>query len=316
MEPEREILFNMLCKLCQKDFKSLSGLHTHLSKSHRCSQSEYHHLFFPRYDLNTKELIHYKDHKHYYNADFNSRESFSEWLANNYKETATKEYCIQKVRERMTRKLITTLPSHVCLKSLLLPSIHGFERLYGTMQQFTESMSREKINLPFDYLTTPVLTDGPMKIFQDTREQRPLEFANSTTMKLSVGDYTPDKEFYSDVYVDRKSLADLAGTLTAGRERVEKEIKLAQDLGFYLVFVVEDAYSEALFYSANNSFSRKLTGAHIFHEIRELMATYSNIQFLFAGSRKRAASVIENIFRLKQQAKLIDLEFAKDRGLI
>ncbi len=296
--------------------KSLTALHSHLSKIHNCSQQEFYHSFFPRYDLYTKDLIKYKDYKQYHSSDFNDRESFADWLADNYKEERTKEYCLQKLRERMTRKLITRLPSHVSLKSILLPSIHGFNRMYGGLEKFVQAMSLSNIQLQFDYLTEPKLHSGEMKIFQDTREQMPLSFTNSSIMKLTVGDYTPDGEFYSDVYVDRKSLADLAGTLSAGRERLEKEIQRAKDLGFYLVFVIEDLYSEALNYSTNTSFSKKLNGQHLFFVIRDLLDKYDNIQMVFSGNRKRAAAVIENVFRLKDQAKTLDLEYLKDLNII
>lgn len=307
----------MICHLCQKQFNSLSGLHGHVNKTHKTSQADYYHEFAPRYDLHTGDLISYKDYKHYHESDFNDRESFSDWLADHYKEESTKEYVLAKIKERMTRKMITQLPSHFSLKSLFLPSCHGFERMYGGMDKFVAAMRVAGVELSYQYAQTPILREGPMKIFCDTREQKMLSFGcEAEIMKLSVGDYVPGGEFYSDVYVDRKSLPDLAGTMSAGRERVEREIQRAKDLNFYLVFVIEDLYSNILHYSANTSFCRKLNGAHILHEIRTLTSTYDNIQFVACGSRARASTVIENIFRLKEQAKVLDLEYLKDRQLI
>jgi len=307
----------MICNLCSKEFSSLSGLHTHLSRTHKVSQKEFYYSFFPRYDLQSGDLIDYKDYKQYHEADFNSRESFSDWLAEHYKEDATKEYCFAKLKERMARKNISEIPCHCALKSLMLPSIYGFERMYGSLEAFEAAIKQAGFKLKFDYSLERILEPGPMKIFMDSREQRPLGFQGVTDkMKLSVGDYVPDKPFYSDVYIDRKSLPDLAGTLVSGRERVEREIQRALDLNFYLIFVIEDSYANTLGYSSDTSFSRKLNGQHIMHEIRGLMEKYNNIQFVFANNRSRAATVIENIFRLKGRAKTADLELLKDRGEI
>jgi ERCC4-type nuclease len=153
--------------------------------------------------------------------------------------------------------MITVLPSHVALKSLLLPSIHGFEKMYGSLEVFEKAMVVADIKRRFNYSEQPILNNGEITVFVDSREQLPLHFKNSKPLKLSVGDYAPNKEFYSDVYVDRKSLNDLAGTLTSGRERVEREIERAKSLGFYLVFVVEDLYSNTLNYTSMNPFAKK-----------------------------------------------------------
>jgi hypothetical protein len=262
------------------------------------------------------ELIIYKNYQHYHQSDFNSRASFSDWLSKNYSSPQVEEYCASKVKERMTKKMVTTLPSHFELKSLFLPSCYGFEKIYGSLLGFEKGMKVHGINLKYRYSEEPVFHNGLIKIYIDTREQAPLYFENSEKMKLAVGDYSPSENFYSDVYIDRKSLPDLAGTLAAGRLRVEKEIQLAQSLGFYLIFVIEDSYEAIRNYSNRNSFSSKMNGEHIFHEIRDLMSKYDNIQFVTTGTRTAARRVIENIFRLKEQAKVLDLEFLKDKGIL
>ncbi len=309
----------MICQICQKECKSLTGLHGHLSKTHNMSIPDYYHSFYPRYDLNDKELIDYKNYKQYFESDFNSRDSFVDWLTDHYKDEETKEYCLQKIKERMTRKCITTLPGQVELKSLMLPSISGFEKIYGSMDKFIQALDLSGIKLKFDYQATlQNANSDALKIFVDTREQRALNLNCPTErMKLSCGDYCPDKGFYSDIYIERKDLSDLAGTLAGGLERFEKEIVRARDLGFYLVVLVECLYYDALHYSANTSFSRKMNGAHLFHQLRELSGKYGDtIQFVFSGSRRRSADLIEKIFRLRTQVKTLDLEYLKDMGEI
>jgi len=68
---------------------------------------------------------------------------------------------------------------------------------------------------------------GELKIFIDTREQTPLSFANSEVKKLIVGDYCPNDSFFCNLFVERKSIFDLAGTLTKGLERFEREPNLS-----------------------------------------------------------------------------------------
>jgi hypothetical protein len=307
----------MICKFCQKGFTSLAGLHKHLSAIHNCSQSQYYHSFYPRYDLYSKELIIYKDYKQYHANDFNSRDSFAAWLAENQADPKTLEYCWQKVKERMEKKMVATMPSQVELKSILLPAITGFEKLCGSKDMFLAAARQHNVNLRFDYTAQPTYKEGALKIFYDSREQRPLHFnCPSEKMKLSAGDYTCDTPFFCDVFVERKSLADLAGTLGKGRERFEEEIIRAKELDFYLVIVIEDLYADVLNYAPSNSFARRINGAHICHEIREIMTNYDHIQFVCAGNRQRAADLIEKIFRLGKQVRHLDLEYLRDKRLI
>lgn len=61
----------------------------------------------------------------------------------------------------------------------------------------------------------------PLRVLIDTREQRPWTFSRDTTSEfvtLTEGDYS--FAGYSDrVRIERKSLADLVGSITTGRER-------------------------------------------------------------------------------------------------
>ena len=253
----------MKCSVCGESAKSLASLHRHISTKHKLSQSDYYHQFSPRYDLHTGDLIVYKDRNQYFSTDFNDRESFLDWLADHYKEEKTKEYCITKIRERMTRKTISALPSQVSLKSIMLPSINGFEKIYGNIESFVKGMGLCEVDLKYDYLMEPVFKGGVMEICIDTREQDPLP-VRGKIQKLSVGDYVPNKDFYADVYIDRKSLPDLVGTLTSGYDMVVREIERAKEMEFYLVFLVEDLFSSALNYSGK--FTKWLNGSHIMHQ--------------------------------------------------
>lgn len=309
----------MICQFCKENYSSLGGLHGHIKKKHGCEQRDYYYMFHPRYDLHTGDLINYKTFQQYHETDFNSRESFANWLSDNRDDPKVKEYAIQKLKERMTKKMVTTLPSQVELKSIFLPSISGFEKIYGGMDKFLKDLEFRGIKCKFDYSTnlSPELGSKEFKIYMDTREQRPLHFSQEVQkMKLSCGDYTCSEPNFANVFIERKSLMDLAGTLGHGRDRFEEEVVRAKELGFYLIVVVEDSHTNALHYSPSNAFSKKMTGAHIFHEIRDLMTRFDNIQFVFAGTRTRSSEIIETIFRLGDSVKRMDLEFLKDKKLI
>lgn len=308
----------MICKLCNKNYETNGGLHGHIKKSHGLSQGDYYHMFYPRYDLSDNELISYKAYEQYFSSDFNSRDNFLNWFMGNYNLATTKEYCFSKLLARNTRKGTTRFPSHAELKSLMVPSMLGWEKMYHTLDDFHTCASARGFTIPFDYRATPYINNlNTIKIYQDTREQTPLKFnCEVEVMKLPCGDYAPSKEYYSDVVVERKSLSDLVGTLTAGKERFYREIEKASEMGLYLVVLVEELYSEVLVYTSTNKFSKKVNGAHIFHEIREICGLFDNIQFLFSGNRRRSSDLIEKIFRMGNSVRSLDLEFLKDKGLI
>lgn len=305
----------MICQKCKEEFNSLTGLHRHLKK-HDLTQAEYYHYFNPRYDKYDNFLIKYKDYKSYHANDFNSRENFLDWAAQNYQNQEVKDYCFGLLEKRKENKGIQFIPSQAEFKSMVSPSWFGYEKMFGR-EKFIEKSDAIGLKNRFP-ITSFELKPGDLEIWIDTREQSKLSFENANVIdrKLIVGDYTTTGDFYCDVFVERKSLMDLAGTLTSGSDRFKREVARAKELGLYLVVVVESPYSEAMDYSPSNSFAKKTTGIHLFHEIRALMQEFDNIQFLFAVNRRTAANYIEKIFRMGEQVKMIDLELQKDRGLL
>lgn len=308
----------MICELCSKEFESARGLHSHLAKIHNTDQESYYHKFYPRYDKHSGDLIVYKEKDQYFESDFNCRENFVSWLTEKYRESEVITYCLKKLKNRLQKKNLTHLPTQIELKGLMIPTISGFEKMFGEIDAFFVELSIWGIKHRFDYKSTPVINrDDSIQIYVDTREQLPLDFdCPIVKMKLSVGDYTCAAPYYSDIFVERKSLADLAGTLGGGKDRFRKEIERSEELGFYLVIVVEAIFSEILNYSINPKFGKRVTGAHLTHEIRDIMSKHSNVQFVCASSRNRATILIENIFRLGGDARKFDLEYLKDKNLI
>ncbi len=308
----------MLCNLCQREFNSIGGLHGHLKKTHSYTQEDYYYEFEPRRDKFDGEFITYKSLEQYRQSDFNSRDNLVEWLNEHYKEKGTKDYCMGLLVDRAERKNCFVIPSHAELKSLLAPSIFGFEKLYGSVAEFLTQLNAAGLSSRFNYSVEPVLQQEPaLKIFIDTREQSPLSFPCATDkVKVPCGDYFPSEDYFHNVFVERKSLADLAGTLGLGLERFDRELAKAREMGFYIVVMVECMFSDVLHYTSTNKYSKKMTGAHLMHTVRDLSQKYENLQWVFAGNRWRAAELIEKIFRLGDQVRVLDLEFLKDQKVI
>jgi ERCC4-type nuclease len=303
----------MICLECEASFESLKGLHLHISKSH-FSLPEYYHKNHPRYDFYSKELIVFKDLEDYSDRDFNSKESFANWCVTADPDTV-KEYILQAFGRRLKKKNTEYIPSHLELKSLFLPSWFGITSIFKNKSDAVEALS-SKFKLKYDYLSKPVFSEEECEILIDTREQYPLHFPNSKRQKLSCGDYTSTGSLYSDVFVERKSLPDLVSTLSGGKDRFVQEIERAKKLNYYLVVVIEDEFTEAFNWSPNSSFSRVANGKYIFYTIRDILAKYDNIQFLFSDSRKNSTRIIEKIFKMKDQVKNYDLEFLKDFNML
>lgn len=306
----------MICQICKAEFNTLRSLHAHLNKVHSFSQESYYHYFYPRYDLGSNELINYKNYDQYFDSCFNSRVSFVDWaskLDSEEKISEVKSYCLGTLKKRASEQKLNYFPSHVELKSLLLPSMFGLQKIWGGFDGLFKEVTYAT---RFHYSQDIKFSEESYQVYIDTREQLPLNFENRKVVKLSIGDYAPSAPLFADVFIERKSLNDLAGTLSSGFDRFEKEIKRAKSLNGYLVVVVESTFTDAETYSPYNSFSKKINGAFLFHNIRKLMQENDNVQFVFTGTRKRCMECIDNIFRLRESAKTLDLEYLKDGGII
>lgn len=301
------------CQVCSTETGSFSALHRHIKKEHGLIPKDYYPLFFPRFDLFDNEPIEFKDIKQYSSTDFSSKYNFLKWIAPGGKEV--QDYSINILKQRAEEKVTNLIPANVELKSLFAPNLSDYISMFGGVDNFKSVLGEAGLQMKLG-IENPVQKEGDFKIFIDSREQAALPFENSEVKKLIVGDYCPSEEFFCNVFVERKSLYDLAGTLTAGLDRFKREIERAVDLGLYLVVVTESSFVDAFDYSPKNSFSQRIGGAYLFNKIRLLMKDYNNIQFVFAPNRYRSVEIIDKIFRMREAAKTTDLEYLKDRGLL
>lgn len=93
-----------------------------------------------------------------------------------------------------------------------------------------------------------------MKILVDTREQAPLEFeaggiiTEVVRRKLDVGDYGCQYEDGTvvPIFIERKSIGDLWGTMTHGYQRFKEEMVRARDGQAKLILAIEGTLSKVL----------------------------------------------------------------------
>ena len=92
-----------------------------------------------------------------------------------------------------------------------------------------------------------------MKIIVDTREQLPLEFTHHyitevQRAKLSVGDYSCvfNDGLSPPIRFERKSVADLFGTLGQGYKRFKREINRSIQEKILLIIIIEGTLTKLL----------------------------------------------------------------------
>jgi len=308
------------CKVCEVEFENDRSLHAHL-KAHKMRMVEYYQTHYPRYDLLTGGIILFKNKDQYFTDDFNDRINLRKWLASK-SENEIKEYLKKFFLFRKEKKGWKFSPTQVELRTVMSPPVQYYHKIFDGYAAFCDSVGLEN---RFDSFPTSYIPDEKIdgrkdrSIFVDTREQTPLRFNYPIEIKtLSYGDYS-----FSDInascgcHVERKSLNDFLGTLSGGFDRFKNEIERADAQGSYLVVVVERKLDDCKAFNHLSEIKRKIgkmkaTPEYIFHNVRELLQTYKNLQFLFVESREESVRVIEKIFTSKCVFKKIDLQLAYD----
>ncbi len=134
-----------------------------------------------------------------------------------------------------------------------------------------------------------------MQISQDTREQAPLDFGPDhevTEATLSTGDYAP-AGLETVAVVERKSLADLVGCMTSGRDRFQRELARLQAYDLAAV-VVDDASLQDL---ADGNYRSKLHPSAAMGTLAAWQARHPSVQWVFCGTREIAARYVVSLFR-------------------
>lgn len=136
-----------------------------------------------------------------------------------------------------------------------------------------------------------------LDIFVDTREKKPLDFKqpyiNSiSTTKLPYGDYAckHNNEKFPFIF-ERKSIADLFGTLGGSYDRFKKEMNRATSDGVTLVIIVEKPLSKVI-----DGYERsKIQGIAVARTLFTLTLKYK-IPFICCSNRDEMSTWIAESF--------------------
>ena len=212
MEYLRKMSSKITCKICGEEFAEDKSLHHHLKK-HGVTMAEYYTQYYPRFNLLNGDPLPFKNKEQYFGADFSTRQQLLKWCATEDREKVA-PYILKMLERRIESKGLSLGPSHLELKLSSMPTIDVYQENFGSYSFACKELGIKpmfKTRLPKKLFESDI---SDMNIFIDTREQKPLEFSNSTEMKLDVGDYTSSGDDYSYTYVDRKGEQDFKSTLS------------------------------------------------------------------------------------------------------
>ena len=297
------------CKICDKDFKSFSGLHIHLSRIHDATQAEYYKKYYPRKSLLLDRQIPFKNYQDYMSKDFINKSEFLDWCEKSEPEKV-KKYLKSKLQERVDKKSLKYALSENELQLCEFPGIEVYRKLFGSYSLLSKELGLDNVlnkKIPENFFKESSFES--MKIFIDTREQKPISFNNSEKMKLDFGDYTVGGGDYDYTYIDRKSEGDLKSTLSGGNfERFKRELDRARLFNSYLFIVVESSIEKI---KKNNVFSpHKSKLPYIWHNFKTISQEYKDCcQFVFAENRAGLKKIIPKILLYGKQIWNVDLQY-------
>lgn len=303
---------NFECQICHESFSTEKGLHIHLKK-HKMDLATYYTTFYPRKNLLTGNPLPFKNKEDYFARDFSTRSQLLKWCMSQPKEK-TKKYALQKLKERIDKKNLKFAPNHLELKIAQLPDIDVYKYAFDSYNAACENLNIKPLynqSITEDFFCEDEKFED-LKIFIDTREQKPLVFNNSEELKLDFGDYTVGGEDYNYTYVDRKAESDFKGTLSGGFERFKRELQRVKDFDSYLFVVIES--------NLNKLYQNNRFGAHqsnlkfVYHNMRVLSHEFAgHCQFVFTGSRTNSQSIIPKILTLGKRLWNVDLQYYIDK---
>ena len=300
------------CQICGEEFSTEKGLHIHIKK-HKVDLATYYTTYYPRKNLLTGELLPFKTKKEYFAQDFSTRSQMLKWCLTQDKKVAG-EYAVSKLKERIEDKSLKRAPTHLELKIYKLPSIDVFKYAFGSYSAACKKIGYQPLlGKPMDkkfYKDIDSFSD--LEILIDTREQQPLEFPKSKSLKLDFGDYTLGGSDYSYTYVDRKAEQDFKSTMTIGFERFRRELQRVKDFDSFLFIVIES--------DLNKIYKNNLWGPHksnlkyVYHNMRLLMHEFADTcQFIFTGNREKSEHIIPKLLKLGRTMWGVDVQYFLDQ---
>jgi hypothetical protein len=299
------------CKECGDSFVSLRSLHAHIKK-HGKFLGDYYVENYARKDKLTGKLIPFKNYDQYFATDFINKGNMKKWC-----ETAprpeVKDFIVTTLQKKVEAKGLSGGPPSTYLQTAGIPDMDMCKKVFGSYSALCKQFGMLPMlsgQLPNhfhnDYSNTPILID--------TREQKPLFFKNSESLKLDVGDYATGGDLYDYTFVDRKSYQDFCATVTNGYGRFVKELERCKSLGCFLFVVVEVAFGDM--WAVNAKGYKKFRLDYVYHRMREIQAKYSDCcQFVFSGSRRDSEELIPKILVLGTKLWDVDVQYFWDKQI-
>lgn len=290
----------------------------HYFSKHKIKIADYFQKYHPRYDKFTNELIPFKSKDSYFLSDFINKNNLRAW----FKQVSLKEsqtFCRELLIKRKELKNLKFAPSQIELRSIIAPSVIFYDKIFpqGYQELCSEIGLANRFNAFNKVIKEPVI-NTKKRLIIDSREQKSLKLDIPIEIKkLEYGDYyLPDNKF--NIFVERKSLNDFLGTLGRDYDRFCREIERAQKNGSYLIVLIEEDINNALSFNHLPWVNRhtKATPDYIFHNVRQILQTYSNLQFLFVKGRKEASVMIKKIFFSEDDFRMFDNQLAYDCHII
>ena len=299
------------CKECGDSFDSLRSLHAHIKK-HGKFLGDYYVENYGRKDKLTEELIPFKKYDQYFATDFINKKNMKKWCQS-APPSEVKEYIIKTFKEKKEAKGLKGGPPAVYLETAGMPDVDICKEVFGSYNEACKQFGMLPMlsgQLPNDfhndYSDTPILID--------TREQKPLYFKNSKSLKLDVGDYAVGGDLYDYTFVDRKSYQDFCATVTNGYARFIKELERCRAMGCVLFVVIETAFGNM--WVENVRGYKKFRLDYVYHRMREIQTNYSDCcQFVFSGSRRKSEEIIPKILVLGKKLWTVDVQYFWDKRL-
>lgn len=287
-----------------KDFKSWLRKHNMLMR-------HFFEKYHPIYDPLTKEKILFENKTQYFEEQkFKTKKNMAIWLSKQPISDA-QDFILNQLEYRKNKKKLKKFPCHLETRICnYIPSLNHILKYFD----YQEIQKRIKLKAFLNNLSNLELKRNPdFFVLMDTREQNPLNLDTEIVeSKLEFGDYTAGGEHFNGVFIERKSLEDLCGTLSRGFERFQKEIVRAKSLDSYIVVLIESSYSdfENLEKEKIGKFS-KVTFEFIGSRISKIMQENDNIQFLFVRNRKESEKYLLKILQ-SENVRSSDLQYMYD----
>lgn len=303
-----------VCSIDQTTHESERELHIHL-RSLKVKLKDYYEKHESRFDIATGALIPYTEsmtRDKYLAQEFVSKKSIRHLIK--VKPEVAKVWAINYLKKRKEEKKLIYAPSQIELRTLLCPSKRYYDSI-GGYYNLTRTLGFQERYMDATLTFKPLPANAV--IVQDSREQNPLQLSRKTVIaKVSEGDYALAKPYDKGIYIERKSLADLVGTVSfKGNARFRRELSRAAKAGHYIVMLVEtEGDIEANDYLPQIQHA-KASPSYVAKQLRDLLTDYPlSFQALFVNGRDVAAQTVIKIFELGEQVRNVDLHDAWEKG--